>query len=346
ARGAFHDSDDERGGPDVGAARAACEHCGTGLGPGEPGPFCCAGCRAVYGLLHAEGLERFYALGGGAGQPVAETRAERRDDKWVEEAAAALRASPGLGRVELDVQGLHCSGCVWLIETLARRQDKHARARVNPTLGRVSLFAPSAFDLGRFVAEVERFGYLLGPPRKGEAAKAGGDSLVWRMGVCIAIAMNSMLVAVSLYGGLREGPLYELFGRLNLGLSALSVAVGGSVFFRSAWAGLRRRVLHLDLPIALGIALAFAGSALSHLRHNGEGVYVDTLNVFIALMLVGRWLQERVLAKNRLALLADGGADGLLARRRAPGGGVEIVRCAALGAGDRLVVAPGDLVPV
>jgi Cu2+-exporting ATPase len=333
--------DDERG------ARGACRHCGTALGAGASEGFCCAGCRAVYGLLHAEGLARYYALRGGRGQPVADTRAERRDDKWLEAARAALAASGGVGRVELDVQGLHCSGCVWLIEALAKRVDAHARAVVNPALGRVSLFAPAGFDLGRFVAEVERFGYLLGPPRKrDEAPGAGASGLVWRMGVCIAVAMNSMLIAVSLYGGLREGRLYEFFARLNLGLSALSVAVGGSVFFRSAWAALRRRVLHLDLPIALGIALAFAGSALSQLRHNGDGVYVDTLNVFIALMLVGRWLQERVLAKNRLALLADEGADGLLARRRAAGGGAEVVRCAALGAGDRLIVAPGDLVPV
>ncbi|HEU4537268.1 MAG TPA: heavy metal translocating P-type ATPase metal-binding domain-containing protein [Polyangiaceae bacterium] len=347
ARVGFHESESEAGRGQEGPLGRACRHCGTALRVGEAGPFCCAACRAVYGLLHAEGLERYYALGGrDSGQPVAETRAERRDDKWVEAATASLRSAAGLGRVELDVQGLHCSGCVWLIETLARRQDKRARALVNPTLGRVSLFAPSDFDLGRFVAGVERFGYLFGPPRKGEAAPSGGGGLVWRMGVCAAIAMNSMLIAVSMYGGLREGPLYELLSLVNLGLSALSVAVGGSVFFRSAWEGLRRGVLHLDLPIALGIALAFAGSALSQMRRNGEGVYVDTLNVFIALMLAGRWLQERVLAKNRLALLADGGADGLLARRRAAGGGAEVVRCAALGAGDRLVVAPGDLVPV
>ncbi len=328
-----------------GDAALSCRHCGAALAGGEPGPFCCAGCRAVHGLLHAGGLERYYALRGGLGQPVAETRAERRDDKWLEAATSSLRASPGLGRVDLDAQGLHCSGCIWLLETLAKRQDGRARALVNPALGRVSLFAPADFDLGRFVADVGRFGYLLGPPRQGEAA-GGEGGLVWRMGVCLALAMNSMLIAVSIYGGLREGPLYEFLARLNLGLSAISIAVGGSVFFRSAWAGLRRRILHLDLPIALGIALAFAGSLLSFWRRNGEGVYVDTLNVFIALMLVGRWLQERVLAKNRRALLADGGADGLLARRRAPGGGVEVVRCAALGAGDRLVVAPGDLVPV
>jgi Cu2+-exporting ATPase len=267
----------------------------------------------------------------------------RRDDKWLESVEDRLRSSDGLGRVTLDVQGLHCVGCVWLVEEIFRRSSGGERVEVNPALGRVDMVVRSGFDVRGFVQAVERFGYLFGPPVK-RASPAPGD-LVWRMGVCAAVAMNSMIFAIPLYAGLDSGPVFRLFTTLNFALGAVAVAVGGTAFFRSAFRALRQRMLHLDLPIALGIALAFSGSTLSYFTQGSRASYFDTLDIFITLMLVGRWLQERVVAKNRAWLLASDGTDGLLARRLRDGR-VEIARCADLAEGDRLLVAPGDLVPV
>lgn len=93
------------------------------------------------------------------------------------------------------------------------------------------------------------------------------------------------------------------------------MAVGGSVFFRSAWRATAAGMPHLDLPIALGIALAFGRSVLSYVAHRSQAAYFDTLDVFIALVLFGRWLQERVIERNRAWLLASDGTDSPLARR-------------------------------
>jgi Cu2+-exporting ATPase len=164
------------------------------------------------------------------------------------------------------------------------------------------------------------------------------------MGVCIAVAMNAMIFAVAFYAGLSDGPLFRLFHHIEFGLGAVSVVVGGSVFFRSAYEGLRRGVLHLDMPIALGILLAFGSSTVSYLGHS-HATYFDTLTVFISLMLVGRWLQERVIERNRRQLLESDGAEGLLTRR-VRDGQVSIVPCTSIEVGTTLLVAPGDLVPV
>jgi hypothetical protein len=165
------------------------------------------------------------------------------------------------------------------------------------------------FDLGAFVASVEPFGYLFGPPLN-SAPRASRD-LLWRLGICAAIAMNSMIFGIAIYAGLDRGPLFGLFTTLNLALGATAVAVGGSVFLRSAWRATAAGMLHLDLPIAF----AFAGSVHSYAAHRSQAAYFDTLNVFIAPMLLGRWLQERVVERNRAWLLASDGTDGLLARR-------------------------------
>jgi len=320
---------------------ASCKHCGAPLTASDVDGFCCIGCAEVHRLLQDAGLGRFYALGGGEGHPVIRVAA---DHKWLEPIVTRLEASAGLSTITLDVQGVHCAACVWLIEKLFARCTGAMRVIVNPAVGSVELTVEPAFPLAKFVADVESFGYRFGPPLKG--ASAIQSDLVWRMGVCIAIAMNTMIFGVAIYCGLSSGPVYRLFHALDFGLSFVSVLIGGTVFFRSAVQAIRQRVLHLDLPIALGIALVFASSTYTYVSRGGETSYFDTLNVFIALMLVGRFLQERVLSKNRAMLLASDGAEGIYTRRLAADGTVSLVRCPDLAEGDIVLAGRGDIVPV
>jgi Cu2+-exporting ATPase len=326
----------------VSIPRTACLHCGLPLALFEKSDFCCRGCEAVYGLLTSEGLSRYYDLGGGEGHPVTQSSV---DHKWLEPIATRLAAQRGLSRLVLDVQGLHCSACVWLLDEMFRREPASAGIVVNSSVGSVELTVGPTFPLASYVESIEAFGYRFGPALKANAGRGASSDLVWRMGLCIAIAMNTMIFGIAIYCGLREGRVFHLFHALDFGLSFVSVLVGGTVFFRSAWQALRRRVLHLDLPIALGIALAFTSSTFTYLTRGGTTSYFDTLNVFIALMLVGRYLQERVVAKNRAYLLASDGAEGLYARR-VEGGAVTLVRCTEIAEGDVLLVGHQDLVPV
>jgi P-type Cu2+ transporter len=332
-----------------------CLHCGAAIA--GDARFCCPGCAAVHAFLGQAGLDRYYDLRGPEGVPaiaageVADARADR---KWLEPIAETLAAGAGdeapLTRVELDVQGVHCSACVWLFEAIFRRYPGGAGIVVNPAAGRVDLTVAPGFDLTEFVGTIERLGYRFGPAT-GRSARAPRSDLVWRMGVCIALAMNAMIFAVAIYCGLGpgpdDGPVYRLFQALELGLSTLSVVVGGTVFFRSAWRALRSRALHLDLPIALGIALAWASSTYAYVARGGATSFFDTITVFVALMLVGRFLQERVVARNRAQILASSGAEHLFTRRIDPlTGRVALARCVDIVAGDVLLVARGDLVPV
>ncbi len=323
------------------ASAAVCLHCGTPCA----GSFCCRGCEVVYQVIRREGLDRFYDLGGALGVPATHADAPA-DHKWVTVAAERVAAGEPVQRLTLDVQGIRCAACVWLLEQMfSRRRDRGALdIVVNPALGILSLTVTPEFPLVDVVNDIEQFGYRLGPARKQDAPSASRD-LLWRLGVCVALAMNGMIFGIATYAGLRSGPIYRLFQDLNFALAAAAVLVGGSVFFRSAWEALRRGLLHLDLPIAMGILLAFGSSTLSFVSHRGDATYFDTLSVFIALMLLGRFLQERVLEKNRRQLLAADGADELLTRR-IDGERVVIVRCAELREGDRLLLAPGDLCPL
>ncbi len=324
----------------------ACVHCGSPLGKfwrPEDGPFCCRGCRTVYELINAGGLDRYYDLRQGTQPPASLPRADGM--AWFDGLVADLPAGAPW-RLSLDIQGVHCAACVWLIEELYRREPGGISLRINPTLGAVDLiWDPARGELRPFLATVESFGYKLGPARK-ERRQASRGLLV-RMAICIAAAMNVMMFSLSFYFGLapRDGAIYGFFGWLSCGLSTLSAIVGGQVFFRAAFAGLRRRIVHLDLPISLGILLAWGGSVAVFLRHGPEHAYFDTLTIFVALMLVGRWAREHVLERNRNALLADAGAEQLGVKVRRPEG-LTTVTAPSVARGDELWIAPGDVVPV
>lgn len=328
------------------ASPTSCRHCGASLF--ASGEFCCAGCETVWTLLHREGLSRYYDLG--RGEPVPEgVVGVGSDRKWLEPLCVNLLLQQGTTRLSLDLQGLHCAACVWLIESLFARHEGGSAVLVNPARGELTLHVAPSFDLAGFVTDVERFGYRLGPhdtrAGKGDARGAMASGLVFRMGVAIAIAMNTMIFGIATYAGLSSGPLYRLFQGLSFAFSCVSVAFCGSVFIFSAARALRRGILHLDLPIATGIVLAFASSTYSYFARGGATSFFDTLNVFIALMLVGRYCQERVLAKNRAQLLSAQGVDNLYARRIRDGI-AELVSATQIAKDDTLLITPGDLVLV
>jgi Cu2+-exporting ATPase len=299
----------------------------------------------VHGILTKAGLTRYYELRRGPGIPPADLESRRIDHKWLELVEEERAGQSGVARVELDIQGIHCAACVWLIEELFRRHGgtQTGVMSINPALGRVELRVSPDFPLSEWVDSVEDLGYLLGPARSTDARPS--DDLLLRVGICAALAGNLMLFAAAIYLGLREGPIYELLNQLSYAAGVLAVLVGGSVFLGSALRAIRRRILHLDVPIALGIVLAFAGSTYSFFFASGHAAYIDTLTVFVALMLTGRWLQQRMLERNRAQLLADDGTESLLTRE-VKAGVVRIVHCIGIRKGDRLLIAPGDLIPV
>lgn len=325
-----------------------CRHCAT---PCDD-EFCCEGCAQVHALLREGDLARYYDLRQGPGQPAVDATRPLVDDAWLDVESARIAAASGgsgappLTLVSVDVEGLHCTACVWLIEELFRRSGSGGRADLNPALGTLDLLVEPTFDLRAFASQLARLGYKIGPRRK--TAPRASDGLVLRMGVCVAIAMNSMLFAIARYAGLRSGAVETLFRWLELGLALAAFAIGGAVFVRSAVKGLRARVLHMDLPIAIGLVLGYAGSITSFLFADGSATYFDTLVVFTTLMLVGRYLRERVLEKNRAELLEDAGVEGLLVRRldRTGAGRVEIVGVRDVEVGDVLLVAPLDVLPL
>ena len=355
-------------GPDL-RADMPCAHCGLPVGR-RPAwtladePCCCTGCAVVRDALAATGLGATYdrlrtltPAARPAGRPVApEALALAALDRPAF-AETATRPAEGGRAVDLYVDGVHCAACVWLVERLPHEMAGVAAARLDLPRARLTLtYDPARVrlsDVGRWLA---RFGYAVRPsrPEPGQASAAERALLV-RVGVAWALAANLMLVAFALYSGLDadpSDPLARAARWISLGLAVPAVTYGGAPFFRRAWASAQAawrarsvRHLHLDTPIALGIAVGTAQSAWATVTGRGD-VWFDSVAVLIAALLTARWLQLR--SRRR----AGDASDRLLAlvprvaRRVTPDGTVEVVELDAVVRGDTVEVPPGEVLPV
>jgi Cu2+-exporting ATPase len=287
-------------------------------------------------------MQRYYRLRQGPGARVTDVPKGDRDLSWLADGVRPGR-SADQKHLRLDLQGIHCSGCVWILEKTFQQESGGHRLIVNPARGTADIWFGDDFPLERWVRAVERFGYRFGPALKTADRKV--DALLIRLGICVAIAFNVGLLSLALYLGLEEGPLYGMVRWASFALASIALLVGGPVFFRSAWAGLRNRVLHLDVPISIGILLAFAGSTWAFWSGTDSAMYLDSVSVFIALMLLGRYLQQRVLNANRNRLLASDGTKSLRSRLLVDGAPVSI-SSEAIVQGNTLLIASGDLIAV
>jgi len=286
---------------------STCQHCGSAFEPGHEGAeYCSPGGAAVHARIVRDGLERFYTLRDRSVAPVGSAALHPHDFAWL---AEAVRTAEGGGarsaELMLDVQGISCVGCVWLIERLFHRRAGALRLDVNAAQGRVLWrWERGRFDAVAFARELQGFGYLVGPPGE-KAAWRDARGLRVRLGLCGAFALNTMLFVLPSYLGLeRTSEFYGLFERLAAAFATAALLTGGSYFARRAWAGVRLGVMNLDVPITLGLVLGYGGSLYGWLGGHPLLVFFDFVAVFSFLMLVGRWTQEVAVERNRNQLLA------------------------------------------
>ena len=281
-----------------------CLHCGAsvevdGMICTDGQVFCCSGCRVVYQLIRDQGLERFYELRDGPQLPVAAGVFQGRNLEWID--ALCVESC---GCFEIEIQGMSCIACAWLIRRVFERRPGALEIEVDMLMGVGKLTVDhKVFKASEFAALLQKFGYHTGP-RSGSNRKLSTRGLVLRMGVCGALALNAMLFTVPGYCGLQIGDsLASFFAKGAMVCASASMLVGASYFIRRALTALRMGSVHMDLPIALGLVAAYAGSVFGWLYGAAQGVYFDFVSVFTFLMLVGRWVQQAALANNRNRVL-------------------------------------------
>lgn len=262
----------------------------------------------------------------------------------------AKPAGKGTLGMELAVEGVACGGCIARIEGAVKRLPGVTEARLNFTNRRLHVaWADGALKPAQILQALEDSGYHghpFVPLRAEQEETAQARQLTRCMAVAGFAAMNIMLLSVSVWSGNVTDitPETRDFFHWASALIALpAAAYAGRPFFASAWRALKSRSLNMDVPISLGVLLALTMSLVETANH-AEHAYFDSAVMLLFFLLVGRALDHamrrktRAVAGNLAALKAD-------TAHRFAGDELVSVPVAALNAGDRILVKPGERVP-
>ncbi|MDP1535691.1 MAG: heavy metal translocating P-type ATPase [Burkholderiales bacterium] len=345
------------------AQDAGCFHCGLPLDAaafpvtldGVAHDTCCRGCQAVAQTIVDNGLGAYYrnrtALAPSvrnAGIP-AELGAYDLPEvqrNFVRDAPAAAHEK----EASLLIDGVTCAACVWLIEQRLARLPGVTAVSLNYATRRARVrWDTQVTALSTILRAVADLGYTAHPYDSGRAEerlRRERSVLLWRLFIAGFSMMQVMMYAIPVYiaGGAMTPDIEQLMRIASLVLT-LPVALWSAVpFYAGAWRDLRSGRVGMDVPVALGIVIAFAASVAATWSATGE-VYFDSVSMFVFLLLGARFLEmaartRAVQTQEQLVRLVPATAERLVGD-----GATERVAAASLKPDDLVRVRPGGAIP-
>jgi len=262
--------------------------------------FCCHGCQGVYHLLRSEGLDTFYdKLGGTTLTPPTNTiqdDLEKFDlDGFRNKYVKIL--PDGTNEINLIIEGIHCSACVWLNEKVLHKTDGIIEATINYTNNKAKvIWDNEVIDLSQIIQTIRSIGYdafPYDPALQEERAVKTRRDYYARILVAVFGMMNIMWIAIAQYAGYFSGIEQKFKDILNVAEFVLATPVlfySGWVFYRGAYFGYRNRIVNMDTLVAAAATLAYIYSIYAMVSRHGE-VYFDSVVMIITFVLVGKYLE-------------------------------------------------------
>ncbi len=261
--------------------------------------FCCKGCQGVYHLLESEGLGSFYnKLGDIELQPANITNSDLEKfnldgfrNKYIKE------LDNELFEINLIIEGIHCSACIWLNEKVLHKRDGVFEATINYTNNKAKIvWDNDIIKLSEIIETIQSIGYNAYPydPKLQEdrAIKTKKDYYS-RILVAVFGTMNIMWIAIAHYAGYFMGMQQSFKDILNVAEFILATPVlfySGWIFFKGSYYGYKNGVVNMDTLVASGAISAYIYSIYAMTTQRGE-VYFDSVVMIITFVLVGKYLE-------------------------------------------------------
>jgi len=253
------------------------------------------------------------------------------------------------------VRGIFCAACAGVIEGAVMTVAGVEHAEVNAASRRLQVvWDPQRARASVLVDAVRKAGYGVLPTQREDAhaeLRRESRSALWRLFVASFCMMQVMMLTTPVYLAAPGEIAPDLLALLRWASWMLSLPVllfSAGPFFVGALRALRQRRIGMDVPVALGIAITFiagTGATFEPGGLFGREPYLDSMTMFVAFLLAGRWLELRSRTRSTEAL------DALLQRlpssveRLQADGTAQTVPVARLHAGDRVRVAAGQAFP-
>ena len=273
---------------------------------------------------------------------------ERIQESFVRKVDAVTRETT------LLVEGITCPSCIRKIEQSLAGLPGVSGCSINFSNHQASVrWNAGRVRISEILDNIARLGYRAYPwegqreqARFAEQRRSG----LLRIGLAGVLAMQVMMISVGLYAGESYGIDRELRDFLRWVAALLTLPVllyCARPFFTGAFYDLRRLRPGMDVPVCLGISMAFAGSVWATWTQS-EHIYFDSVVMLVFFLSLSRYLE--FMARHK----ANGQLAGLkkiipatAVRLVGEGSGQvrETVPVARLQAGDCVAVRPGEIIP-
>ena len=261
------------------------------------------------------------------------------------------RALEPLQQFDLGIGGMTCASCVGRVERALRKVPGVQDASVNLATesARIGMAAPAGSDAAALEAQLRRAVRNAGyEPLAKDQADAAEDLSPWAgfLPVGVGLALSAPLVLPML--GDLFGQDWMLPAWLQFALATPVQFILGARFYKAGWHALKALTGNMDLLVALGTSAGWGLSvwlwATAHAGH-APHLYFEASAVVVTLVLLGKWLEARAKRQTTTAIRALHALRPDVVHLLGKAGEVDVPVAEVL-VGDRLVVRPGERIPV
>ena len=275
-------------------------------------------------------------------------------------------------KIQLDIQGMNCASCVAHIEGDLKKTKGVKSARVNfaTEQGEVE-YDESTLSVEDIVSVIKKAGYSAIPAENKPAAKnysthkmpdgslmsnhemtggsedhsahaaaEGGKAIKERLNRVIIAFVFSLLILLFTFGiDMEPGGVLMLF-------FSLGVLYAGRDFFKVGLPNLLKGRPDMDTLVALGVGAAFLYSSFTVLFAPARAEYFIDVGIIVTFILFGRYLEARAKGKASEAIKKLLQLSAKMAHRVNNNGEIEDIPVEAVNPGYKLLVKPGEKIPV
>ncbi|WP_128331786.1 heavy metal translocating P-type ATPase metal-binding domain-containing protein [Apibacter sp. HY039] len=312
--------------------------------------FCCNGCKTVFEILNQNNLSNYYELNTKAGikPESAPSHFEFLDTPQIFEKIIDY-SEDGITLVTFKIPVIHCSACVWLLESLKNINKNIIYSTVNFTTKTVQIaYRHEAYKLSELANFLTDLGYkpIINLETVDKKPEKIDRTLIIKIGIAGFAFGNIMLLAFPEFLGQNGDTWLEqynhLFRILMFVLSLPVMLYCASDYYKSAWGALKHGILNIDLPIVIGIFALFFRSCYEAYEGLSNG-YFDSLCGLLFFMLLGKYFQQRTY--RTLAFDRDYKSFYPIAVTRIDKGKQENVLISNLHVGDRILIRNNEIIP-
>ncbi len=332
--------------------------------------MCCHGCEAVANAIISSGMDEFYRFRTATPERPEEIlpdflqQLSAYDNPQVQKHFVSqdnskqnsnhTTADADIREVSLILEGIVCAACVWLNEKHLLSLDGVLSVSINYSNHRARVrWDNRRINLSRILESISQIGYLahpFDPDKQQKLIEAERKQQLRRIGLSGILGMQIMILAVAMYTGEwwgMDAGFRQSFRWISLLLTIPVLVFATSVFFKAAWRDLRNARVGMDVPVSLGIGIAFTASCYHTVINQGD-VYFDSVIMFTFFLLTARYFEFTARKRTSEATESLLNLRPAIATRLVQSDGEErqeSIAVSELNIDDLILVRPGEHIP-